>query len=99
MVDASIQAKKLFKPYTEIRLQKEIHSFEEDIEECYKLSHDSEYPKNAMVATTPYGLWLHGSCPHCNYPIDNWYHPHNCGNCGVNLNWLSIQHQFEKSNQ
>lgn len=72
-------------PFTDLRTGKKIHTPEEEISEVWALSHLA--PKNPSIVDTRYGLWIHGACPACNNPIDNWYMRYHCGYCGVYINW------------
>jgi len=78
-----------FKPFTDMRTGKKINTPEQDIDEMYSLSH--YVPTRVQRVQTKYGLWLHGECPRCKEPIDNWYHPYYCGVCGSKINWDNIK--------
>ena len=94
MIDITERSKKFFKPFKEIRTGVQIDTPEQDIAECYRITHEA--PKETAMVRTVYGVWLHGTCPHCKYPVDSWAHPNNCGHCGVNIDWPAIQKEVEE---
>lgn len=84
-----------FEPFTDLRTGKRIHSVDEEIAEYWYLTHLK--PKGVIEPVqTKYGLWLCGSCPACEMPVNNWDQPHFCGHCGVFLNWKEIEKTFNK---
>lgn len=74
-----------FTPFTDLRTGQQINSFDEDIKAVFSLSHDR--PLRTERVQTKYGIWIHGECPKCAFPVDSWYHTFYCGSCGHKLDW------------